>query len=496
MNQNLRQRTIIKRINWPAIIKIQGILLIMLAAFMIVPLAVSIRNQGPDLLAFAISAASAALAGGGLIFIARRHHPAGFGKREGFLLTATIWIVLSVFGMLPFMIGKPQLSLSDAFFESMSGFTTTGASTISDFSMFSPAMHLWRCMMQWLGGMGIVIFTIALLPMLNTSGGLQMFNAEATGFSQDKISPRVSSTAKRLWFLYILLTAVCAVLLSVGGMSVFDSICHAMSTLSSGGFSTSPEGIAGWHSQFINVVVLVFMWVSGINFVVLWRLSHGHFRQAWRDDMLRAYTITILIVAAIFGIAGLVNSSCENPLDYIIYPLFNTVSTISSTGYDIGDIASWSPVILPLMLLLMIIGGCAGSTSGGAKIDRMLIVWKNCRNETRRSVHANRFYPLKINGRSAGVDVMYKVAAFLAFYIFLIILGGIVLIITGMNSGDAFLSALACIGNTASASQSVAESFTTMTDGAKWFLSLLMMVGRLEIFTVLVLFTATFWRRS
>lgn len=494
--QHQHKIAIRKQINWRGLLRVQGVLLIVLACFMLLPLGVSIFRSGPDLIAFAIAAGASAFAGLVTIRLCRGNRGVPMGKREGFILTATVWIVLSLFGMIPFMVGKPQLGFTDAFFESMSGFTTTGASTITDFSNFTYAMHLWRCMTQWIGGMGIIIFTVALLPMLNSSGGLQMFNAEATGFTTDKIAPRVSQTAKRLWLLYMALTVLAALLLWAGPMSLFDSVCHAMSTMSTGGFSTSPDGIGAWHSPYVNVVITAFMFLGGVNFVVMYKLSHGHLRQAWSNEVLRAYTRTILIVSTFIAIIGLLDDAGQSPLDYVIYPLFNTVSTISSTGYDVGDIETWGGVVFPLMLLLMVFGGCAGSTSGGAKIDRFLYMWKNFRNELRRTVHSNRYYPLNLNGRAGSPDVLPKVAAFIAVYIALIFIGGIVLSLTGMNTGDAFVSSLACIGNTASSSQSVADSFATMTDGGKWFLSMLMMIGRLEIFTVLVLLTPTFWRRG
>lgn len=499
MNQSIdtkKNRRLRKQINWKALIRIHGFLLVILSLFMLAPLGVALLHNGPDIKAFAIASASAMGSGCLAMFLCRNHRGIQLGKREGFLLTSSVWIVLSLFGMLPFIIGKPHLGLTDAFFESMSGFTTTGASTITDFGAFTYAMHLWRCMMQWMGGMGIIIFTVALLPMLNSSGGLQMFNAEATGITHDKITPRVSQTAKRLWVLYIILTALLTGLLMLGPMNTFESICHAMSTMSTGGFSTSPDGIGAWGSNYVNFVIMIFMFVGGINFVLLYKLSLGKVRQAWDDEILRAYVKIILIFSLLIAVVGYLNDAGDSLVDYVLYPLFNTVSTISSTGYDVGNICSWGGVVFPILLLLMVVGGCAGSTSGGAKIDRILYLWKNCRNELRRTVHSNRYYPLTVNRRPGGPDVLSKVTAFVVIYIGLIFLGGIVLTLTGMDTGDAFISTLACIGNTASSAEGVAESFSSITDGGKWLLSILMMAGRLEIFTVLVLLTPTFWRRG
>lgn len=496
MESRKSQRIYRKQLNWRVLFRVQGFLLIVLAGFMLLPMGVSIYHRGPDTMAFAVSAAVSAVTGASTMWLCRGQRGAAMGKREGFLLTATVWIVLSVFGMLPFMIGKPSLGLSDAFFESMSGFTTTGASTIGDFSSFTSAMHLWRCMMQWIGGMGIIIFTVALLPMLNSSGGLQMFNAESTGFTHDKIAPRVSQTAKRLWLLYITLTALAAILLWIGPMSAFESVCHAMSTMSTGGFSTTPDGIGSWNSRYVDVVVMSFMFLGGVNFVVLYKLAHGHLRQAWSNESLRAYTMAIVGAALLLAAMGIVSDACGDWIDYVIYSLFNSVSALSSTGYDVGYIGEWGAGVLPVLLLLMLVGGCAGSTSGGMKVDRMAYMWKNLRNELKRSVYPNRYYPLSLNGRVAGADVLNKVSAFIALYLGLIFVGGMVLTLTGMNAGDAFVASLACIGNTASSTESVASAFVEMTDCAKWMLSFLMMAGRLELFTVMVLLIPTFWRRG
>lgn len=496
MDKQPRQRNLRKRINWRALIRIQGFLLLVLAMFMLIPLTVTIIRGDNDIMAFAIASAASALTGMLAMYLCRDHRGIQLGKREGFLLTSSVWITLSLFGMLPFMIGKPQLGITDAFFESMSGFTTTGASTITDFASFSHGMHIWRCMMQWIGGMGIIIFTVALLPMLNSSGGLQMFNAESTGVTHDKITPRVSSTAKRLWMLYITLTALLALLLWLGPMDMFDAVCHAMSTMSTGGFSTSPEGVAAWHSDYLYIVVMIFMFIGGINFVVLYNFATGKIRRAWSDEVMRAYTRTILFAALLIMVIGLINGVVCSATDYVLYPLFNTVSTISSTGYELGGISSWGGAVFPIFIVLMMVGACAGSTTGGIKIDRILFLWRNCRNELKRSVHSNRYYPLSINGHSGGPELLSKVAAFIILYILLIVLTGIILSITGMDTGDAFISTIACIGNTCSSTEGVNNAFTAITDGGKWLLALIMMIGRLEIFTVLVLLTPTFWRRN
>lgn len=491
------QKSIRKQINWAALSRIHGLLLLILACFMAVPGVYAFIGEETDWQAFAYSSAISTVAGLLLLRFGRNHRKTALGKREGFLLTSTVWIVLSFVGMLPFVFGSPNLNITDAFFESMSGFTTTGATTILSIDTLPDSIHLWRCIMEWMGGMGIIIFTIALLPMLNSSGGLQMFNAEATGVTHDKIAPRVSQTAKRLWMLYILLTAIAATLLALGPMNVFESICHALTTLSTGGISTSSHSLAYWHSDYVNIVILIFMFLGGVNFVNIYRIATGRLRSVWKDEILRVYVKTIVLFSLILIVIGFFNSNHEISTSTFLDPVFDTVSTITSTGFQIGEIQRWSSAVFPIIIMLMIIGGCAGSTSGGAKIDRFLYLFKNCKNQIRRVVHPNRYYPLTVNNRPGGYEAMNKVTAFLALYFGIIVAGALILNIMGLPTADSFLATISSISNSASFGiGTISDSYSSVPDAGKWLLSFIMMIGRLEIFTVLVLFTTTFWKKG
>lgn len=482
------------RFNWRAVTRTIGMLLFIEACFMAVPTAVCAAMEEADFIPFLLSLLITVFAGTLCVVFARPRRR-NLGRREGILLTATVWVVFSMFGMLPFIFSKLSFNVADAFFESMSGFTTTGASVMDEIDNLSYGMHLWRCLTQWIGGMGIIIFTVAVIPMFNSSGGMQMFFAETTGIIRDKLRPRVSQTAKRIWTIYGALTVVLALLLWAGPMNFFESICHALSTISTGGFSTETASLSKWDSLYLKIVVLVFMFIGSVNFALLYRASIGRMKLVWKDEILRAYIRIILVMALFFAVMILVNGAFSSWEDVVVNPLFQVVSVLSSTCYVIADLDSWGFSVFPCIVLLMFIGGCAGSTSGGAKVDRMLYLWKNTRNVLRKNIHPNRFYPLTINGRSGSPDTLSKVCAFLLLYFVLMILGAILLSLTGVPLEDSSFAAYSCIANAGLGSGVTDVSYDIIPDTGKWLLALLMLIGRLEFFTVLVILTRSFWRK-
>ena len=484
------------QINFLALTRIVGLLLLIESMFMLIPLITCLVYNENDYKAFLITILITSVVGG-VMTIATRSSDKDMGKREGFLLTALTWVVFSIFGMLPFMLGDSKMSISDAFFEAMSGFTTTGATVMTSIDHLSNGIHIWRCLMQWIGGMGIILFTLAVIPMLNHSGGMQMFNAEVTGVTRDKLSPRISQTAKGLWLVYIILTLILSALLWLGPMNLFDSICHAFSTMSTGGFSTRTESIGAWDTVYVKSVLTLFMFLGGVNFALLFRAATGHVGDLWKSEVFRAYVIIVGVMLGLFVIAIVANNQVLSWESVTIDPLFQIVSTITSTGLTIGDFENWGPFVVALTFLLMMFGACAGSTSGGAKIDRMLFLMKNIRNEIYRSLHPNAICSVRINGKVLSADVVNKVIAFLCIYVILILVGGIVLTATGIPLVDAFFSAFSCIGNTGLGAgvTGYGGSYDIIPDVGKWVLSLLMLMGRLELFTVLLLFTRTFWKK-
>lgn len=484
------------RINFPMLLRVIGWLMMIEAVFMLFPMAVCLYYGESDYIAFAISAVITAVSGISMTTFIRPARTQ-MAKREGFLLTALVWVVFSIFGMLPFLLCKSPLTISDAFFEAMSGFTTTGASVMLSVEHLSHGILLWRCLMQWIGGMGIILFTLAVIPMFNQSGGIQMFNAEVTGITHEKIRPRISQTAKGLWLVYIILSIMLGVLLWLGPMSIFDSVCHALSSMSTGGFSTRDASIGAWNSNYVNIVITVFMFLGGVNFALLFKtVSSRNIKHLWHSDIFRMYIYVIIIMFVLFVLSIVVRRQVTSWESLTIDPLFQIVSTITSTGYTVANFENWGTFILTLVFILMFFGACAGSTSGGAKLDRLLYLLKNVRNEIYRSIHPNAIKSVRVNGKVVPQDTVTKVVAFLCIYVMLIMLGGIVLTAMGLPLVDSFFSAFSCISNTGLGAgvTGYGGSYELVPDMGKWVLAFLMLIGRLELFTVLILFTRGFWR--
>ncbi len=464
-------------INVRMLMRILGWLLLIEAVFLLMPAATSLYYGESDWLPFVSTSALTASVG---------------------LLTALVWVVFSFFGLIPFLFCSEPMTYSDAFFEAMSGFTTTGASVITSIDNMSHGVHLWRALMQWIGGMGIILFTLAVIPMLNHSGGMQMFNAEVTGITHDKISPRISQTAKSLWLIYIILTVILIALLWAGPMNLFDSICHAFGAISTGGYSSHSAGIAAWSgSVYIKLVLIVFMFLGGVNFGLIYKALHGNFTAIRQNDVFKMYVGIIAMMLGFFALSIVWQGKVESWQSVTIDPLFQIVSTITSTGFTVNNFESWGPFVLSLTFVMMFFGACAGSTSGGAKIDRILYLFKNADNELYRCIYPHSILSVKVNEKVVSPDLVNKVIAFLCIYMLLIVAGGMALTACGVPLVDSFFSSFSCISNTGLGAgvTGYGNSYDILPDAAKWILSLLMLIGRLEIFTVLVLLTPAFWRR-
>lgn len=480
-------------INWPILIHISGWLLIIESIFMLFPTVTCIINCEDDWKPFAGATLLTAMSG----YMAShfvRPRSMQMGKREGYLLTAMVWVIFSLFGLIPFLFCTRPWGFTDAFFEAMSGFTTTGASVVSCTAL-SSGVQLWRAMMQWIGGMGIILFTLAVIPMLNHSGGMQMFNAEVTGITHEKIQPRISQTAKTLWLIYICLTILLIALLYAGPMGFFDSLCQAFGTISTGGFSNNYALIDS--SAYVKAVLTLFMFLGGVNFSMIFKLLRGDFSAVRHNDVFRAYVRVLLIGAAVFLTSIIVRGSGGDWLAATVDSLFQSVSVCTSTGYSVADFGTWGAPALAVTFVMMFFGACAGSTSGGAKIDRALFLYQNSRNELYRCIYPNNILSVKINGRVMGVDIVNKVIAFLCLYLLMIVAGGFVLSLFNVPLVDAFFSSFSCLSNTGFGAgiTGYGTDYDVLPDAAKWVLAFQMLVGRLEIFTVLLLFTPVFWRR-
>lgn len=475
-------------INYPMLLKVIGWLLMIESMFMLVPVVTALIYGEDDWLPFTVTMSSTTLVGW-LMARKIKASTSRMGRREGFLLTGGVWIVFSLFGMIPMIFSSLHLSVTDAFFETMSGFTTTGASVFTERETLSHATHIWLAMMQWIGGMGIILFTLAVLPMLNSSGGMQMFNAEVTGITHDKVRPRISQTAKTLWLVYIALTIAAIVLLAFR-MNLFDSICHAFGTVSTGGYSTKSDNIQYYNSTYVDIVILIFMFLGGTNFTLMYRTTQEGPKALWQSEIFRAYVYSVVGMTVLSALAVINNHAVTGWRSLTIEPLFQVVSAYSSTGYTLDSIYQWGPFYMGLLFAMIFIGGCAGSTSGGSKLDRAIFVAKHCINELNRCVRPNAVFSVKMNGRVQPPALVNKVVAFMCIYVSIIIISGVLLMAFGISEEDAFFTTLCCVSNSGFGVD-VANSGAAV----KWLLSAVMLIGRLEIFTILILFTPSFWKK-
>lgn len=482
-------------INIIMLLRVIGWLLLIEAGFMLVPLITSIIYHESSCLHFLIGLGATLLSG--LIMMSLKPKSREMGKREAILLTAMVWIVFSLFGMIPFLTSQIHFSFTDAFFETISGFTTTGLSVLPSIDNLPKSFVIWRCVMQWIGGMGIILFTLAVLPMLNYQGGMQLFNAEVSGITHSKLRPRVSSTAKGLWAVYFCLTAAIIVLLSLSEMDIFDAICYGLSTVSTGGFATSDAGMGAWDSVYIKTVFSVFMFLGGVNFALMFQAGTGNFKPLRHNTAFRWYIWMTLIATAVMAISLSLQGLAENVEDVTIDPLFQAISVMSSTGLTEPDFARWGSPAACLLVIMMFVGACAGSTCGGSKIDRFMVCLKNIKNEFFRIMHPNAVLTVRVNGKGTSSDIVEKAIMFLIVYVMVIGLAGTIFVCMGMNMMDAYFSALEAISNTgiSVSLEGIPTDYSAFPTLGKWVLSLVMLTGRLELYTVLLLFTPTFWTR-
>ena len=481
-------------LNYKIIIKTLGALLLIEAFFLLFSFFVAWGYGGDDYKAFAITTLITLLVGI-LLLVFTRNADKAIYKREAYIIVSLVWVVFSLFGALPFVISGYIPSYTDAFFETISGFTTTGASILNDIESLPHGLLFWRSLTQWLGGMGIIVLSLALLPIFGI-GGMQLFAAEVPGPTADKIHPRVTETAKRLWGIYILFTATEAILLFAGGMTFFDAINHAFTTMATGGYSTKQASIAYWNSPFIQYVIIIFMFLAGTNFSVsYWALS-GKFKKAFSNEEFKYYLgFTLFFTFAImFMLLGSEEISGEKAFRD---SLFQVVSIMTTTGYATADYWQWVHHIGVFIFIIMFFGGSAGSTGGGIKIARIVILLKNLYLEFKRLIHPNAIIPVRLNGKAVEASVVRNVLAFILFYLVIFFVSTLIMTFTGLDIVSAMGAVIASLGNIGPGIGSVgpAENFSHISVFGKWFLSFLMLIGRLELFTVLILFSPSFWRK-
>ena len=447
------------------------------------------------------------------IFLTTRKTKKNVGKREGYLIVGLGWLIMIVFGTLPYLFTFSQLSphlqevnplgITNAFFESMSGFTTTGASILSDIEIMPKGLLFWRSLTHWIGGMGIIVLTIAILPLLGI-GGMQLFVAEAPGVSTDKLHPRITDTAKRLWIIYVVFTILELFLLKFAGMGWFDAGNHALSNIATGGFSTRNASVGYWNgAPLVQYIIIFFMFLGGTNFVLNYYLLKGAFSKFSTNKEFRVYTLLILFVSAVCT-ALLISSDTYAFEEAFRHSLFSVIAIVTTTGFVTADFTQWMPFLTVIFFFLMFVGGSSGSTSGGVKVARHIILIRNSVNELKRLVHPKAIVPMHYNNKPIPEGVVYNVLAFLIIYIMIFIVGTIIMAFLDSGMTPNYEDFVSALGATASSlgnvgptigAYSPVHTFAHMNDAAKWFASFLMLLGRLELFTILILFTPWFWKK-
>lgn len=416
--------------------------------------------------------------------------------RDGFLVVTLFWTVLGVFGALPFFLSFDlPLSITDAVFESISGLSTTGATVVVGLDILPKSILFYRQQLQWLGGMGIVALAVAVLPMLGI-GGMQLYRAESPGpVKNDNLVPRLAETAKALWYIYLALTLACTLFYWAAGMTLFDAICHSFTTVAIGGFSTHDASLAYFDSSAINIIATVFMFLAGINFALhftAWRAKN--INQYFKDPELRFYAVMMLVLSLV-TMTVLYFSNTHTLLDSIVHGAFQSVSIATTTGFTTDDFSTW-PSMLPYMLIYAsIIGACAGSTGGGMKVIRILLILKQGLREIQRLIHPNAVIPIKLGNTLVPDRVIDSVWGFFAMYVMVFLALLLAMLATGLDVVTAFSAVGAAINNLGPGLEGVAKNYASVTDAGKWILCFAMLLGRLEIFTLLVLFLPMFWRR-
>jgi len=482
-------------VNWHIISKIIGSLLFIEAFFMAWCVGVSFYFQEDDTLAFLLS--MLITFGSAFLFLLMgRNARNSLNRHDAFVVVTAVWVIFSFFGMFPFLIHGSCTNVTDAYFETMSGFSTTGSSIFDDVERLPRGILFWRSLSQWVGGLGIVFFTIAILPSL-VGGSVKVFAAEATGPIKAKMHPRLSTTAKWIWSIYLLLTIGCGIAFWIAGMDWFDAMNYSMTTTATGGFSIHNDSLSYFNDPTVDYIAILFEFLAGINFTLLYvSIFKGRFRDLCRNSEFKLY-ISIVLLATASVMAVLLTQMDYDLEQAFRQSLFQVVSFMTTTGVFSDDVARWPHITWIILGGLMFVGACAGSTSGGFKCIRAVMTLKTLRNNFRQILHPNAVLPVKINGMSVPQSRIVALFAFFTLFMCMILVTAAIMILSGIDTINSIVIALSCVSNIGpSLSNDIGANITWsgMPDYIKWALSLLMLMGRLEIMTVLVLFTPGFWR--
>jgi trk system potassium uptake protein TrkH len=460
---------------------------------MLLPVLVSLIYGEDDLISLLISAAIPAILGMILFFSCKIDHELRI--REGFALVTSGWLLFAIIGAFPFLISGYIPSYTDAFFETMSGYTTTGATILTDIEKLPHGLLFWRSFTHWLGGMGIILLSLAILPMLGI-GGMQLYKAEVPGPEHDKLSPRIKDTAKILWKVYVLISLIEAALLYFAGMNIFDAFCHTFGTMATGGFSTKNASIGYYNSAVIDYIIIIFMIIAGINFSLHYKALRGNITSYWHSPETLFFLLLIAIGTVIIGLDIFLFHEYEF-FSTIQKSLFQSISILTTTGYGTDDYQLWGTGSQVVLFIFMFLGGCAGSTGGAMKIIRSLVLIKFGLNEIKRLLHPSAVLPVRIGHRTIPNEIVANIASFFLIYMALFVVGVLFMSLLGLDFVSAFGSVAATIGNIGPGLGSVGptDNYAHIPVTGKWFLSFLMLVGRLEIYPVIIFLMPAFWKK-
>ena len=480
-------------IRFSAVFYVLGLLIMYIGVFMLVPAWLAFYYGDGDLVPLLISAGISFICGLAAILITTK--PDDIRHKDGFAIVTLGWIGAAVFGSLPYYISGAIPGYINCFFETMSGFTTTGASILTDIESLPRGLLFWRSLTQWLGGMGIIVLSLAILPILGI-GGMQLYKAEVPGPTSDKLSPRVHETAKLLWYVYIAFTVVEIILLWAGGMTLYDSACHTFGTMATGGFSTKNGSLGGYNSAYFDIVVIVFMLIAGTNFALHYKALKGNVKAYWQDQEFRFYigllaTVSVIVFISLYFTGQ--NEIAKTARDSV----FQVVSIGTTTGYGTEDYEQWSAFPQIIIFVLMFVGGCAGSTGGSMKIIRILLLVKYGFAELKKAIHPDAVIPVRFNGNPVPDEVIGKILSFFLLFVGIFVISSIIMTAMGLDFMTAIGACAASIGNIGPGLADVGptDNYAAIPDAGKLLLSFLMLIGRLEIFTVLVVFHPSFWKK-
>jgi trk system potassium uptake protein TrkH len=462
---------------------------------MVLPIIVSLIYKQPDIISLTVSFVITFITGASIYLITRKHGKEEIRHRDAFIIVTFTWIIISLFGSIPFMLTGTLDVFTDAFFESMAGFTTTGASVLTDIEAVPKGLLFWRSMSQWIGGMGIILFAVAILPLLGT-GGMQLFKAEVPEISVDKLRPRIIDTAKALWFIYVALTAADALLLTASGMNIYDALCHAFTTMATGGFSTKNDSIAHFQSPSIEYITSFFMLCAGINYSLYFYVFKGRLSRLWKSDEFKFY-IGVISLATLLITINIWIVSVTSLVDSFRYSLFQVISLMTTTGYTTADYEQWTPFAQTILIVIMFFGGMIGSTGGGMKQVRILLMLKQGYREMYQLIHPRAVTSVKLDEKFLDKEILGSIWGLVFLFLGVCVIATIGMAATGtdiVTSVTTVISATCNVGP-AFGEAGPTDNYAAIPTSGKWILIFCMLTGRLEVYTVLILFVPRFWRK-